>query len=1190
MKHLLLRITLLAAVAMIALGAAPVTSQAGLSGTKAVGPTGDYASLTAAFAAINADVLSGALILELQSAYVSTVETFPLVAGAFPGSSSSYTVTVRPEAAATGLAITSNNATGTFDLNGATYVIIDGRPGGSGTSKELTIENTATGSTGAVVGWALRFVNDARFNMVTYVTAKNVHTSAATGVVCFSTTSGTNGNDSNTIEYCDLRDGATTPTNIIYSLGTTTTNAHYNSGNTIANCNIFNFFSATGNHTGIMMSNGNTDWTIQGNSFYQTAARNVTGTGTIEFNAITSTSSNNNNVQVLGNYVGGSAPQCGGGAMTYTGNATVRALRLTAGNTTPTSLQGNTFQNISVSSSSASSSQMLIGLVTGSFNVGNVTPNVIGSQSTTGNIAFALSNTSTAAFSAINAGTGTPGTIVISNNTIGGISVTGVSGVGTATVRGISIGNAGGGTGTYTVSNNTIGSASVANSFTGSTNNSMAGIFGSTTSSYNIVATITGNTIANLAYLGTGSSAYQLFGISATSAGSGTATYTITGNTVRDLSSASTSTSTGSSASVIGISMTTTSVGGQSVSQNVVHSLSNTASTAATCVTGIHYGGPTSGTNTVARNSVHSLTLSTSGFNTLNAPQITGININGGNTAYLNNMVRLGFDAAGNALTAGYPITGIYENVGTDNLFGNSVYIGGSGVVANQNTFAFQTSVTFNTRSYKDNILVNARSNSSGSAKNYAIRIPSGTMPLAGMTCDYNDLYVSGTGGVLGGVGAGALITDYNTLPAWVAATTFDPNSKSADPQFVNPTGGAATGDLHIITSLFPPSPVADAGTSLALLADDFDGNGRGLFPDIGADEFLNYTIVATAGPNGSISPVGSILVNAGTNLGFTITPDSCYDIADVEVDDLSQGPIAGYSFTNIQASHTIAASFAITTYTLTSGVVGGGSLLVVPDQPAYDCGTSVEITANAGSGWQFDQWTGDAGGSDNPLTVIMDADKTITAVFIDIAPPEVQLTAPNGGEVWNVGDTDTVTWTATDNAGVTAIDLEYSTDGGVTYPYVIATGLANTGSYGWLVPDTRTTTARVRATARDAADNSAADASDADFEIYNPLAGVAATLLGDHRPMGIYPSPAFAGEAHVLYRARSAGIVDVAVYDVSGRLVRQLESGYVTVGVHDLKWDGLDERGTAVSGGIYFVRFVSASGTHVTERLAIVR
>jgi flagellar hook assembly protein FlgD len=89
---------------------------------------------------------------------------------------------------------------------------------------------------------------------------------------------------------------------------------------------------------------------------------------------------------------------------------------------------------------------------------------------------------------------------------------------------------------------------------------------------------------------------------------------------------------------------------------------------------------------------------------------------------------------------------------------------------------------------------------------------------------------------------------------------------------------------------------------------------------------------------------------------------------------------------------------------------------------------------------------------------------------------------------------------------------------------------------------------------------------------------------------MGIYPSPAFAGEAHVLYRARSAGSVDVAVYDVSGRMVRQLESGYVTAGIHDLKWDGLDEKGTAVSAGIYFVRFVSASGTRVTERLAIVR
>ena len=64
------------------------------------------------------------------------------------------------------------------------------------------------------------------------------------------------------------------------------------------------------------------------------------------------------------------------------------------------------------------------------------------------------------------------------------------------------------------------------------------------------------------------------------------------------------------------------------------------------------------------------------------------------------------------------------------------------------------------------------------------------------------------------------------------------------------------------------------------------------------------------------------------------------------------------------------------------------------------------------------------------------------------------------------------LTWTATDNAGVTAVDLASSTDGGASYPNVIATGLANLGSYSWTVPNTPSSAARVRATAQGLAYN----------------------------------------------------------------------------------------------------------------------
>lgn len=76
------------------------------------------------------------------------------------------------------------------------------------------------------------------------------------------------------------------------------------------------------------------------------------------------------------------------------------------------------------------------------------------------------------------------------------------------------------------------------------------------------------------------------------------------------------------------------------------------------------------------------------------------------------------------------------------------------------------------------------------------------------------------------------------------------------------------------------------------------------------------YTITATAGVGGSISPSGTISVpsgQSGQNMVFTIVPNNTgYKIADVKVDGASVGSVAGYSFQNITANHTINATFSI--------------------------------------------------------------------------------------------------------------------------------------------------------------------------------------------------------------------------------------------------------------------------------------
>lgn len=70
------------------------------------------------------------------------------------------------------------------------------------------------------------------------------------------------------------------------------------------------------------------------------------------------------------------------------------------------------------------------------------------------------------------------------------------------------------------------------------------------------------------------------------------------------------------------------------------------------------------------------------------------------------------------------------------------------------------------------------------------------------------------------------------------------------------------------------------------------------------------FTITATAGSHGAISPAGGTTVNQGASQSYAITPDTGYTIATLAVDGASVSPVASYTFSNVQANHTIAATF----------------------------------------------------------------------------------------------------------------------------------------------------------------------------------------------------------------------------------------------------------------------------------------
>ena len=125
------------------------------------------------------------------------------------------------------------------------------------------------------------------------------------------------------------------------------------------------------------------------------------------------------------------------------------------------------------------------------------------------------------------------------------------------------------------------------------------------------------------------------------------------------------------------------------------------------------------------------------------------------------------------------------------------------------------------------------------------------------------------------------------------------------------------------------------------------------------------------------------------------------------------------------------------------------------------------------------------------------------TGVPNDTQAPTVAITSPVGGETWKANSSHAITWTATDNVGVTAVSLLYSVDGGATYPNTIATGLANSGTYAWTVPNVPGTQTRVMVAASDAASNAASAASPANFTVDRWIITASAGANGTISPSG---------------------------------------------------------------------------------------
>jgi len=85
-----------------------------------------------------------------------------------------------------------------------------------------------------------------------------------------------------------------------------------------------------------------------------------------------------------------------------------------------------------------------------------------------------------------------------------------------------------------------------------------------------------------------------------------------------------------------------------------------------------------------------------------------------------------------------------------------------------------------------------------------------------------------------------------------------------------------------------------------------------------------------------------------------------------------------------------------------------------------------------------------------------------------------------------------------------------------------------------------------------------------------------------------VYPNPT-KGQAQIEYSLRAPSTVRLGIYDVTGRLVREVVNGAQPAGVHKATWDGKGDNGHQAPSGIYFLK-LNAQGVNKTTRFVVVR
>jgi hypothetical protein len=151
----------------------------------------------------------------------------------------------------------------------------------------------------------------------------------------------------------------------------------------------------------------------------------------------------------------------------------------------------------------------------------------------------------------------------------------------------------------------------------------------------------------------------------------------------------------------------------------------------------------------------------------------------------------------------------------------------------------------------------------------------------------------------------------------------------------------------------------------------------------LGGDTY-SLTLNASPTEGGSVSGGGNYGKDAVVEV--TATASDNYDFIEWTGDTeyLDDASLSTTSVTMPEEAVNLTANFQLKEYLTTVNIVGSGTVTKNPSADNYVYGTEVVLTATPEENWSFSHWSGDASGLENPKTVVIDGEKTITANFTE--------------------------------------------------------------------------------------------------------------------------------------------------------------------------------------------------------------